>query len=117
MIGSGTVSNDVATFTTTTLPVGTNSITATYVGDANYLGSTSTPATVVTVSQDTTTTTVTFSPTLPVSGAGRHVDGHDHAVGHRRGLADRHGRLFQRLDSARQRDRVKRCGHPRTQPR
>jgi trimeric autotransporter adhesin len=67
MIGSGTVSNDVATFTTTTLPVGTSSITATYVGDSKYLGSTSTPATVVTVSQQTTTTTVTFSPALPVS--------------------------------------------------
>ena len=68
MIGSGTVSNDVATFTTTALPVGTNSITAMYVGDANYSASTSSPATVVTVSQETTTTTVTFSPALPVSG-------------------------------------------------
>ena len=50
------------------MSVGTNSITATYVGDANYATSTSTPATVVTVAQGTTTTTVSFSPTLPVYG-------------------------------------------------
>ncbi len=68
MIGSGTVTNNVATFITTALPVGTSSITATYVGDSNYTGSTSTPATVVTIAQETTTTTVTFSPTLPVTG-------------------------------------------------
>ncbi len=67
-IGSGTVLNDVATFTTTLLPVGTNSITAMYVGDSNYSPSTSSPATVVTISQETTTTTLTFSPALPVSG-------------------------------------------------
>ncbi len=33
LLGSGTVSNDAATLTTTALPLGTNSITATYEGD------------------------------------------------------------------------------------
>ena len=68
LLQSVALSNDVATYSTSALPVGSNSITATYVGDSNYSGSTSTPATVVTISQVTTTTTVTFSPTLPVSG-------------------------------------------------
>jgi probable HAF family extracellular repeat protein len=40
-IGTGTTSSGVAAFTTTSLPVGTNSITATYIGDANYQPSTS----------------------------------------------------------------------------
>ena len=62
------ISDDVASFSTSALPVGTNSITATYVGDTNYATSTSTPATIVTVAQETTTTTVSFSPTLPVYG-------------------------------------------------
>ena len=62
------LSEGEATYSTTALPVGSNSITATYVGDTNYDGSTSTPATVVVVSQETTTTVVTFSPMLPVFG-------------------------------------------------
>jgi hypothetical protein len=67
LLGGGTVSNDVATFTTTALPVGTGSITATYVGDSNYAASTAKAVAVTTV-QATTTTAVSFSPALPVLG-------------------------------------------------
>ncbi len=47
-LGSGTLAEGVATFSTTTLPVGSNSVVATYGGDANDAGSSSSP-TVVTV--------------------------------------------------------------------
>ncbi|MGO9913281.1 MAG: beta strand repeat-containing protein [Isosphaeraceae bacterium] len=67
LLGGGTVSNDVATFTTNALPVGSSSITAEYVGDANYAASTS-PADSVTTTQSTTTTAISFSPALPVLG-------------------------------------------------
>ena len=67
VLGSGTVASNVATFTTSTLPTGSSSITAEYTGDANYATSTS-PATTVTVSGISTTTTVSYSPTLPVFG-------------------------------------------------
>jgi uncharacterized repeat protein (TIGR01451 family) len=40
-LGTGTLSGGVATFTTSTLPVGSNSITAVYGGDTNDQGSTS----------------------------------------------------------------------------
>jgi large repetitive protein len=43
VIGSASVSNGQATLTTTTLPIGTGSLTATYGGDANFAGS-ATPA-------------------------------------------------------------------------
>jgi hypothetical protein len=46
LLGTGTVSNGVATLTTTTLVAGTHSITATYNGDATYASSQSAPATV-----------------------------------------------------------------------
>jgi autotransporter-associated beta strand protein len=67
VLGSATVASNQATFSTTTLPAGSNSITAEYTGDANYATSTS-PVTPVTVAQVSTTTTVTYSPTLPVFG-------------------------------------------------
>ena len=67
LLGGGTVSNDVATFTTTALPVGTSSITATYGGDSNYAASSS-PAVTVKTAQATTSTTVSFSPASPVLG-------------------------------------------------
>ncbi len=67
LLGNGTVSNDVATLTTTALPVGTNSITAEYLGDPNYAASTS-KAVSVTITQATTTTAVSFSPAEPVLG-------------------------------------------------
>ncbi len=40
-LGSGSVSNNMATLTTTALPVGTDTITAVYNGDSNFTGSTS----------------------------------------------------------------------------
>ncbi len=40
-LGTGTTANGVAVLTTSSLPVATNSITATYAGDATYQGSTS----------------------------------------------------------------------------
>ena len=67
LLGGGTVSNDVATFTTTALLAGTSSVTATYGGDTNYAASTS-PAVSVTTTQATTTTAVSFSPASPVLG-------------------------------------------------
>jgi hypothetical protein len=66
-LGSGTVASSKATYTITTLPIGSNSITAQYLGDANYTGSTA-PATTVPVTGISTTTTVNYTPTLPVYG-------------------------------------------------
>ena len=60
--GSGVAALDV-----TSLPVGTNSITAVYTGDTNYGMSTS-PAISVTVAKATTSATVTFAPASPVAG-------------------------------------------------
>jgi autotransporter-associated beta strand protein len=67
-LGPGTtLSNGVATFTTSSLPVGSATITAVYLGDANFLASTSTPVTQV-VTAAGTTTTVTSSLTNPSAG-------------------------------------------------
>ncbi len=68
LLGAGTINAGVATLVTSTLPVGTNSITAQYSGDTNFTSSTS-PAVSVTVSQIVTTTSVTFSPTSPTVGS------------------------------------------------
>ena len=57
----------MATLVTTSLPVGTNSITATYEGDSNYAVSTSQAVSVITT-HATTTTSVSFSPVSPVLG-------------------------------------------------
>ena len=46
LLGTGTVSNGIATLTTTTLVAGTHSVTAVYNGDATYASSQSGPATV-----------------------------------------------------------------------
>ena len=60
-LGTGTLNaSGVATYQTSTLNTGTNSITAIYKGDTNYATSTS-PAVTVTVAQATTTTTLTSS--------------------------------------------------------
>jgi autotransporter-associated beta strand protein len=60
-LGTATLTNGTAQLVTTTLPVGTLSITAVYQGDSNYAGSTS-PATTVTVAQASTTTALTVTP-------------------------------------------------------
>ena len=52
LLGTGAVSNGVATLTTTTLIAGTHTVTAVYNGDATYASSQSGPAT-VTVSKKT----------------------------------------------------------------
>ena len=72
------------------LATGANSITAQYSGDSTFTSSTS-PANTVTVGLATTTTAVTFSPSTPVFGSKRHVDGDDHVNEHRLGLTDRDG--------------------------
>ena len=55
-MGTGTVSNDVATLNTTALPVGNNAVTAQYLGDSNYAGSTSAVNSFAVVLAATTTT-------------------------------------------------------------
>ncbi len=59
-IGTGTLSNGVATLITRSLPVGANSITATYAGNADYTTSTSAAVSQV-IDADATTTTLTSS--------------------------------------------------------
>ena len=65
-LGTAALSSGVATFTTTTLPVGSNSITAVYGGDANYTSSTS-GALTQTVNQADTTTNLTKSTSGPIT--------------------------------------------------
>jgi hypothetical protein len=60
LLGTGTISGMTATFTTTTLAVGTHPITAIYSGDANYHSATSAVDNQV-VNQGGTTTTVASS--------------------------------------------------------
>jgi autotransporter-associated beta strand protein len=72
LLGSGTVSTtsgvNTASFQTSTLPAGANSITAQYSGDATFTSSTSSSVT-VTVTEVATTTAVTFTPASPLLGA------------------------------------------------
>ena len=60
-IGTGMVSGTTATLNISTLPVGSDSLTATYGGDANNVGGTS-PAFTETVSGATTATALSCSP-------------------------------------------------------
>ena len=66
-LGPGTLSGGSATLTTSALAVATNSITAQYLGDGNYAGSTSSP-TDVTVATASTTTALTGFPVAPITG-------------------------------------------------
>jgi hypothetical protein len=59
-LGTGTLANGAASFTTTALTVGTHTITATYNGDTNFTSSTSTAVSQV-VNKAATTTTVVSS--------------------------------------------------------
>ena len=70
VVGSGQVSNGVATFTTATLAAGVYNLTATYSGDVNYASSASIPSTTLTVTSVSTvaTLTATLSPTTAVAG-------------------------------------------------
>jgi trimeric autotransporter adhesin len=62
LLGNATLASGVANFSTTALPVGLQSITATYVGDTNFATSTSTVYNGVTVSPAAGTLTATISP-------------------------------------------------------
>ncbi|MBS1821151.1 MAG: Ig-like domain repeat protein [Acidobacteria bacterium] len=65
-IGSSQLSNGKATFTVSTLDVGTYSVTATYSGDSSYAGSASTSNVVITVSIVNAKLTAVISPTQNV---------------------------------------------------
>ena len=65
-LGPGTLSGGTAILTTSSLPTGTNQLTAAYAGDANFKASTS-PAVSVAVGQTTTTTLVAFPTTATYS--------------------------------------------------
>ena len=69
VLGTGSVnSSGVATYTTTGLAAGTQSITAAYPGDANFTASTSAPVSVAVGAAIGTTTALTASTTNTVSG-------------------------------------------------
>lgn len=65
-IGSGQVTNNAATLTISSLSIGNHSITATYGGDTNFIGSTSSPLMQV-VNKAVTTTTLLSSINPSVS--------------------------------------------------
>jgi Bacterial Ig-like domain (group 3) len=65
-IGTGTLSSGVATFSTTTLTIGTHPITAVYVGSTSF--TTSTSSVLSQVVNQTSTTTLTSSPNPSVFG-------------------------------------------------
>jgi hypothetical protein len=65
-LGTGTLTNAVATFTTSTLTTGTHSITAVYINDGNYSSSTS-PAVNVVITSSLPTVTLNVSNGNPVS--------------------------------------------------
>ena len=66
-IGTGTLSGGVATLAIATLTTGTHSLTASYAGDTNDTGSTSTSIT-QTVTQGVSVTSLTFTPNPAVVG-------------------------------------------------
>ena len=66
-LGSAPLTNGVATLTTTSLPAGTDSVTASYPGDATYAASTAASAQVV-MSQASTTLALTAAPTAATTG-------------------------------------------------
>lgn len=69
-LGNGSTSKGAATLTTTALPVATNSITAAYVGDTTYAGSTSNA---VTVKVGTATTSIRLASSPNPSTVGQAV--------------------------------------------
>ena len=67
-LGTGTVVNGIATFTTTQLAIGSHSITAVYSGDANYEPVTSTPLTQVVTQAVTSTNILSTTPNPSMFG-------------------------------------------------
>jgi hypothetical protein len=65
-IGTGTIANGVATLTTSTLPIGTDAIVATYAGDSNDNGATANLT--ETINKGTPTVTVTANPSTSTYG-------------------------------------------------
>jgi hypothetical protein len=65
-LGTATLTNAVATFTTSSLTVGTHSITAIYINDGNYSSSTS-PAVNVAITTSAPSVTLSVSTANPVS--------------------------------------------------
>jgi Pro-kumamolisin, activation domain/Bacterial Ig-like domain (group 3) len=68
--GSANISGGTGQFTTTSLPLGTDQITANYGGDENYLGSAS-GATTVTVNPAPTFTVTANPTTIPITAPGQ----------------------------------------------
>ncbi len=66
-LGMSAVTSGVATFPTTALTFGANSITATYLGDSNFSASPPSPAVTATVNQ-ASVTTLTAAPTTAITG-------------------------------------------------
>jgi hypothetical protein len=66
VIGTGSTTGNVATFTTSALSLGTHSISASYAGDTDYLASTS--GTVLQTVHQSTTTTISSSPSSSTYG-------------------------------------------------
>lgn len=81
-LGTGTVTNGIAVLATTSLPIGTNTLTATYKGSTNLAGSSSGPVSVTVAATPTSTTIttpgsnsvfgqpVTFTATVSPGGSG-----------------------------------------------
>ena len=67
VLGSAAISGGQAQLTTRALPVGTNSLTAVYGGDANYVSSTSS-AVQQTVAKITSNTTLAVNPSPATLG-------------------------------------------------
>ena len=64
VLGTGSLSNGVASFTTSALPLGTASITASYAGDTNFNSSTSTASSIIIGTPDYTITVAPPSATI-----------------------------------------------------
>jgi glucose/arabinose dehydrogenase len=73
VLGSATLVNGVATFTTSALAVGNHSLTATYGGDANFSGSTSTALSQAVEAATRAATTTALHATSSTSAAGQPV--------------------------------------------
>jgi mRNA-degrading endonuclease toxin of MazEF toxin-antitoxin module len=69
VLGTATVTNGVATFTSAVLPAGSYSLTANYSGDANYGSSAGSAASVLVVSPSASNNTATLSATISATTA------------------------------------------------
>lgn len=72
-VGTGVLSGGVATLTTSSLPVGTDTITATYAGDTNYKAASAPSVQVVVTAPSKTTTALTLAASSAAITAGQTV--------------------------------------------